>query len=64
MLMAGDKNAIFVEVNKAIEAVMVKVRVLETEMAAVMVKVGVLETEVAVLKGDKSPKVKEKLDKS
>jgi len=50
MLMAGDKNAIFVEVNKAIEAVMVKVRVLEAEMA--------------VLKGDKSPKVKEKLDKS
>ena len=50
MLMAGDKNAIFVEVNKAIEAVMVKVRVLEAE--------------VAVLKADKPSKVKEKLDKS
>ena len=49
MLMAGDKNAIFVEVNKAIEAVMVKVRVLEAE--------------VAVLKAEKPPKVKEKLDK-
>ena len=49
MLMAGDRNAIFIEVNKAIEAVMVKVRVLEAE--------------VAVLKGEKEPKVKKSLDK-
>ena len=48
MLMAGDKNAIFVEVNKAIEAVMVKVRVLQAE--------------VAILKAEKAPKVKEKVD--
>ena len=49
MLMQGDLNKIYTEVNKAIEAVMVKVRVLEAE--------------VAVLKGEKPPKVKEKLDK-
>ena len=50
MLMQGDKNAIFIEVNKAIEAVMVQVRVLQAE--------------VAVLKGDKPSKTKEKVDKA
>ena len=49
MLMQGDLNKIYTEVNMAIEAVMVKVRVLEAE--------------VAVLKAEKPPKVKEKLDK-
>jgi len=49
MLMQGDLNKIYTEVNRVVEGVMKKVRVLEAE--------------VAILKSEKPTKVKEKLDK-